>query len=302
MSETTFIEAMSRQVKAPARVKIFQTKQYPAEALRERLKHFLSHTSRMTEASYDRGDWTDNSDHTLVRLPKGARAVFYHASGAMKMVSGTPPMESIFKKDAGREEYIKMLEEKGKRFGLTEWVGEHATLQFERLWQIKACAANQEKKIVNPVVCRIVGAYRHMVDGLPVLGAASAVLKLGENGFVDAVSLQIREAAGEPIDEAPIIPPAEAAKQVSAQFRSLFGRQGGEALARVTSHDMQLGYFSLGKRKVQRVLAPFYVAFIHLKGKEENQAYQFAVPASETHYLSVCGQGSNPNNLLLQRK
>jgi hypothetical protein len=55
---------------------------------------------------------------------------------------------------------------------------------------------------------------------------------------------------------------------------------------------MQFGYFDLGKRKSQRVLAPAFLAQVVIRHKEERQAYMFAVSATEKSYLPFCQCGT----------
>jgi hypothetical protein len=133
-----------------------------------------------------------------------------------------------------------------------------------------------------------------------VWGAASVALKLGGGGTLDSIAVQIRETSGEPIDWAPVIRPDEAARQVVLQLAGLLGRSKAASAVSVTPKAMHFGYLSLGKRSAQRVLAPFYVAFIEVEG-DEAQAYQLVVSATENTYLPLCQAGTQPPPAQLRR-
>ena len=77
----------------------------------------------------------------------------------------------------------------------------------QRLWQIKAAAGDRKGKVVDPVLFRIVGAFRHYVLDLPVWGPASVAVKLAGDASLDSLTIQIREASGERIDEVRTISP-----------------------------------------------------------------------------------------------
>jgi len=238
--------------------------------------------------SLDRGDWIEQNDHTVVHLPQGAYAIFYHASGAMKYVSGLAPMETLFERVESRAFLTKMVNDATQKLSIHEWASPNNTIIFEHLWQMKAQAADRQGTVSEPVLCRIVGAYRHYVGSIPVLGGASVAVKLAGNGALDAMSVHVRASASETIDKAKIRNPESAARQVAGQLSSLLGHSK-DALPRdvIESQTMQFGYLDLGKRKSQRLLAPAYVAQIILRHQQERQAYRFAVSASEKSYLPI---------------
>jgi len=301
MDESELIARLAASVgEVPSHAEIFAVRQYSIEEMTRRAKRLLGVTGEMCNVSFDRCDWVQQADRTLVRLPLGGRAVIYHASGAMKVMSGLAPMESLFAKDEPREALNRLVEAAAERLRIAEWVGPRESLRFERLWQIKAAAADREGKVVDSVLCRIVGAYRHVVGKLPVWGAASVALKLAGGGALDSIAIQVREASGETIDWAPVVRPDEAARQVVLQLGGLMGRANVPFTKFVQPQGMHFGYLSLGKRSTQRALAPHYVAFIEIGG-EEAQAYQFVVSATEKTYLQLCQVGSQPPPAQLRR-
>jgi hypothetical protein len=302
MNAKHLIEGLASSVgKLPTHVDVIGLQRFSLEDLQRRTKRFLSLVGEKERRSLDRGDWTEQNEHTVVHLTQGARAIFYHASGAMKYVSGLAPMEMLFEHVESRELLTKLVKDAAQKFRLHEWAGPNDDIAFERLWQMKAQAADRQGKVSTPVLCRIVGAYRHFVGGIPVLGGASVALKLAGNGALDSMSVHVRASASETLDKAKILNPEIAAQQVSVQLGSVLGHSK-DALPRdvIESQTMQFGYLDLGKRKSQRLLAPAYVAHITLRHKQERQAYLFAVAASEKSYLPICQGGHEALPTLLR--
>ena len=64
---------------------------------------------------------------------------------------------------------------------------------------------------------------------------------------------------------------------------------------------MRFSYLSLNKRKLQRVLAPVYVAAIEIERQEEAQAYLFVTAATEKAYLPLERAGSDAASALAAR-
>jgi hypothetical protein len=283
-------------VHVPATADIIAVQQFSLDELRSRTRHLLALVSATQEDDcvLDRGDWVSTDDQTSVRLAQGARAVLYHASGAMQYVSALTPLQALFKSVADKETLTRQVNEAARKLNILEWAGDQGSIAFERLWQMKAQGADMSGKRSEPVLSRIVGAYRHSVAGIPVLGAASVALRLAGNGAVDSLSVQVRPSASERIDTARIIEPELAARLLVLQLVSLLGT-GREQLPGdvIESQTMQFGYLDLGKRKAQRLLAPAFVAQVVLRHKLERQAYVLAVSATEKTYLPICARGDD---------
>ena len=293
MDEKTLIEKMVSSVKAvPSEAEVFAVRQHPLDELKRRTKSFLAMVGEACNLPLSRGDWVVKPDRTIIRLPQGARAVVFHASGAMKLVTGLNPMESLFKKTQEREKLVKLVEETADRLNISEWVRKNDSLAFERLWQIKASAADRKGETVEPVLCRVVGAYRHFVAELPVWGAASVAINLAAEGMLDSLTVQVREPTDEVIDRAKILPPDEAARQIFLQLKTLMGKSKIPVNEVATPKWLRFGYLSLAKRKAQHLLAPAYVAAIGIDGQEEAQAYLVAISATERTYLPLCLSGN----------
>jgi hypothetical protein len=219
----------------------------------------------------------------------------------LRLVTGIDTMDKLFDKVEPKEQLQKLVEAAMARLRLTDWMGPRESLAFERLWQIKACAAERNGKAIDPVLCRVVGAYRQSVQGIPVLGAASVAVQLAAGGELDSVSIQLLESGADPLESATLIGPDQAAKQVYAQLESLMGRSKvpvGELKA--TTQPLQLGYVHFGRRKATRLLAPHYVAAIEIDG-EESQAYQFIVSATQRSFVPLCYSGQQPPVPALRR-
>jgi hypothetical protein len=292
MDEKTLIEKMVSSVKAvPSEAEVFAVRQHSIDELERRTKSFLSMAGEACKLPLSRGDWVKKQHRTIIRLPKGARAVVYHASGAMKLFTGLNPMELLFKKAQKKEKLMELVEDTAKRLNISKWVRKNESLTFERLWQVKASAADRKGESVEPVLCRVVGAYRHYVAELPVWGAASVSIELAAEGTLDSLTVQVREPTDAVIDEAKILPPDEAARLIFLQLKTLMGKSKVPVSEIAVPKWLRFGYLSLTKRKAQHLLAPAYVAAIGIDGQEEKQAYIFAISATEKNYLTLCRSG-----------
>jgi hypothetical protein len=302
MDTKSMIERIGSTVEnVPARAEVLALRQPSLDQTSRRAKRFLVSTGERCGVQVERGDWVVQDDRTLVRMPLGARAVIYHASGAIKLVAGLNPMESLFKKGQDRDRSVKLVEETAERLGVHQWAGRNESLRFERLWQIKAAAADPKGKTVEPTLCRVVGAYRHFVGEIPVWGPASAAIKVAGDGALDSLTIQIRETTGEIVDRVKILRPEQAARQILLQLSGLMGNAKALMGELAWPSWMRFGYLSLPKRKAQRLLAPVYIAAIETRGGEEHQSYLFAVNASEIAFLPLCLTGAEPVSALLRR-
>lgn len=294
MNEQRLMETLIGSVgKIPDSVEVIGLQAQTLDQMQVRTRRLLAVVGQRDTRSLDRGDWQHQEGQTAIRLPQGARAMLYHASGAMKYVSGKAPFDSLFEGVASREELTRLVTTAASQCDLAQWAGERGELVFERLWQTKAQGMDKAGKTSNPVLCRIVGAYRHVIDGVPVLGGASVALKLAGNLAIDSLSVQVRPGSSQTLDKTRTISPETGARQLVLQLSALLG-QGRNAPEddAIEAAEMRFGYLDLGKRKTQRLLAPAFLAQISVRHKEERQAYVLAVAASEKHYLPICHCGS----------
>lgn len=301
MSEKRFIERMCADVKTPERLPVFEVRQYSIQENRRRATRLLSATGELCNRNLDHADWTEQRDRLVARLPQGGRLEAFHASGAMRLVTGIDTMDKLFDKVEPKEQLQKLTDAAFSRLRLGDWLGQRESLAFERLWQIKACAAERSGKAIEPVLCRAVGAYRQSVQGTPVLGPASVAVQVAADGELDSVSVQLLESTGDALETAALIAPDQAAKQVFAQLEGLMGRSKVPVSEiKATTQRLQLGYIHFGRRKATRLLAPHYVAAIEIDG-EEAQAYQFIVAATQRNFVPLCYAGQQPPAPALRR-
>lgn len=298
-SLTSMLASCASEV--PARAAIYAVQQFSLDELRQRASGLLAALPAASadlrqqcgNCRSDHGDWVVDDSTTTVRLAGGARAVLYHASGAVEYRSGLAPFEAAFARTEEREVLTRLVAASAAKIDLNAWLGDQGKLAFERLWQMKAQGADRSGKVSEAVLTRVVGAFRHSVAGIAVLGGASVALRLAQDGAIDALTLRLRPSAGEKLDEAQIIAPELAARQLSQQLASLLGF-GREQVPGDVIGDARLlfGYLDLGKRKQQELLAPTYVAQITLQHKFERQAYVLAVPATQRVYqqLQMAGE------------
>jgi hypothetical protein len=303
MSSKQLIEKIASSFgEVPAQAEVIGLRQYSLDEVEQRARRFLSTTGAVCNLALDHGDWVVGEGQTVIRLPRGASAVIYHASGAMQLDLGLAPMESLFKKVEERERLVRQVEKTAERLNLYEWAGQKQALQFERLWQIKATAADPNGKSVEPVLCRIVGAYRHFVNELPVWGAASVALKLAGDGALDSLTIQLREPTGEVLDRAEILPPERAAYQIALQLEGLMGRSEVNLDEVAVPEWSYFGYLSLSKNKAQRLLAPVYITGIKIVGESTSQGYILTTPATEKAYLPLNLNGSEAHVTLSRER
>ncbi len=243
----------------------------------------------------DAGSWKQTDAHTVIHLPGGARAVLYHASGALRYVSGLAPAAAPFSRGTEQDTLLRLVQERALKLQLADWAG-HGThagaeLRFEHLFRTLGRGTDRAGKQSDATLFRAIGAYRQFIDGIPVLGAASCAVQVAGEGQLDTLAILTRPGDGEVLERAAVIAPEAGARQILAQLAALLGQRDLPRGA-VESSVLQFGYLDLGKRKPQRVLAPAYVAKIVLRHRHVRQAYVLATAATERPYLDIPVYGS----------
>jgi hypothetical protein len=295
MRTQEFIEELSAMAdRVPERADVLSLRQPSIEEIEARTRRFLSMTAGVCGRSGKEGDWVRRSDHTLVRLPNGARAVAYHASGAMVVTAGLEPMGHTFGTERDRDSLTEQVLAVASQLELDAWVGRGEGLEFERLWQIKASATDPRGTPVEAVTIRALGAYRHFVADLPVWGEASAVVKVASGPRLDEVKVNVRATTGEVVDRVAVVSPEQAARAVMGQLSGLMTGSKLEFTDVARPVALLFGYFSHGKRKTQTHLAPAYVGMVRTEG-DETFNYLSVVGASEKEYLPFCRSGDEPS-------
>ena len=297
MNEQTLIESLAASCDGhlPNRAEVLALRPFTRDDVRARASRFLGLLQEAGACAPDHASFVTGDDRTLIRLAGGARAVVYHASGALQFHSGLAPLQAPFARVPEREALARLVSATAARLRLQEWAGDGNTLAFERLFQSKGQGADRNQAVSEPVLFRAIGAWRQSIGGIPVLGAASVAVTLAGDATLDALAVRIRPGVAEALDSAPLIAPELAARQVARKLASVLGnakeRLPGDV---VVSQTLRFGYLDLGKRKAQRVLAPVYVAQIVLRHRLETQAYVFAVAATERAYLELPLFGTEP--------
>lgn len=275
----------------PAELAILELRRAPVDELQRRLRKLLKMSGDACDKAYDHGQWTTYDDRTLVRLPQGAYAAVYHASGAVKISAGLAPMEQLFKEPESRAVLTQRAEAYVKELGLHDSLGRAESLAFERLWQVKAAAADRSGKMIDAVLCRAVGAFRHHIEGIPVLGPASVAVQIAGDGALDTLSMLVRAPAGEVLEMARLVPPERVARQMTQRVAERFAHARGEVKVECRE-GLRFGYLSLSKRQLQRLLAPAYMATFDVSHEQERQGFIVALPATEKSYLPLDRPGA----------
>lgn len=292
MDRNNFIESlMSKLESVPDKAEVFELKTPDIDVLHRRGQQLMSGIADHSSCNVERGDWISHSDSTFVRLPRGASAVFFHASGAMQLNTGLAPMEALFDKMQQDEQLRKIVQGVAKKLNIRQWVSETEELRFERLWKIKACAADRDGNATEPVLCRAVGAYRHYINDLPVLGAASVAVSIANEGQLDSLSVMARQNSGKVIDSVKPISPEQAADKVLQRLQRQMGNNKLSMEHVEVTQPMQFGYLSLGKRKAQHILEPAYVVSLSINGQEDAQGYMFAIEGTDSPYMPLTIKG-----------
>ena len=294
MTEKEFIQKLADTVKdVPTSVAIPSLRQYSPALAQSRAERFSRLMAKNDERFASKSDRVVQPHRTLYRLAQNARLEVHHASGDLRFVAGLGPMESLFKKLESRDVLIRSLDETARKLDLRQWIGQHEDLSFERLWQIKAASVDRQGKTTEPVLCRAVGAYRHHIAKIPVLGAASATVKLAGNGEIDAVSVSVRETAEQRLGSERVSRVDDAARQLYAQLVSLMGQSKIPPHELATPQWVRFGYLAQSRRQAQRALIPVFMAAIDIKTEDTAQGYILTVPATGNPFLIPSLRGAD---------
>jgi hypothetical protein len=293
MNEQTLLTALlganpePGAIQPPAQADVLLLQQLSRDQLQARSRRFVGLLREQDGCpNDDGGSWKQSDDHTIIHLSGGARAVLYHASGALRYVSGLAPASKPFARGAEQDTLLRLVQERALRLRLAEWAGAGAELRFEHLFRTLGRGTDRAGKQSEATLFRAIGAYRQFFKGIPVLGAASAAVQVAGGGQLDMLAILTRPNNGEVLERAAVIEPQTGARRILAQLSALLGQREVPTDA-VESASMQFGYLDLGKRKPQRVLAPVYVAKIVLRHRRVRQAYVLAVAATERVYMDI---------------
>lgn len=293
MRTNLLVEKISSGVKdVVERAEVLRLRQHSTDTLEKRAKRLLAEVGEAFEIPVGRSDWVVRPEHTLIRMPGRAWALYHHASGAMRVNAGLEPMEALIgpADNNNRAELMTVVEKAASRLNLRDFIGENS-VKFEHLWSIKAAAADRQGQRTETVLCRVVAVYRQLVNGLSVWGPASVALKLAGGGRLDSLMLQMRETTREIVDRPKILEPADAAQNIVLQLETLMANAHVNLDEATKVEWVRFGYLSLPARKPQTMLAPVYVAALAVAGERIRQAYILATPATEKNYMSLAAVG-----------
>lgn len=281
MTEKDFIQKLADTLKnVPTSVAIPGLRQYSPALAQGRADRFTRLMAKTDARFVSKKDMVVQPARTLYRLAQNARMEVHHASGDLRFVAGLNPMESLFSKVETREVLTRTIEATASKLDIRQWIGKNEELPFERLWQIKAASVDQQGKTSDPVLCRAIGAYRHHIAKIPVLGAASAVVKLAGNGEIDTFSMSVRETSEQLMGSERVLRADVGAKGLYAQLASLMGKSKTAPFEMATPQWVRFGYLAQSRRQTQRVLVPVFMAAIDIDTGNERQGYILTVPAT----------------------
>lgn len=275
----------------PETVPVVQLARPSADDIRRRLDGLMAPVAELTGTRPAELKAEVGPARTVLRGPAGTRAVGFHASGSMLVRRGLAPFDELFESDPGDDELTGMVEQTAERLGLHKLMPDGERLGFERLWRIKAAGSDREQRRSEPVLCRAIGAYRHQLHGLPVYGRASATVELAGKGRLVSTSVSVRrfagDAGGEVVRETPVRRKDAAAEDVATRLVKAFGGLDELAGTELVAESFRFGYFDLGRRREQALLAPFYVASVAVHGKDEHSAHLIVVPGSDEQFVRL---------------
>lgn len=243
-------------------VQLQRAAEWEREATKLALRFAALHGMEAPRYSIVRGH-----DRTKIRLPEGAGLQLFNVSGAMMLERGWSAFEHVISNDTGqvdREVLNRQVEEGVQHLELDRSRGREE-LRFERLWQLKAAGMTRERERGPVALTRVVGAFRRYLYDLPVWGRASVFVKVAAEGQVDSAGIDWRPVSQNPIDQARVLDPKDAAKRTLDEL-SVYLPGGQFTLEDYAPEFFSLGYFSLPKRRVQAVMQPVWVAMFRGRG------------------------------------
>ena len=219
-------------------------------------------------------------DITVFRIPEQGAVRVFHPSGAIAAewrgardrgpIAQNEKSADVAGLTAETERVARMIAQRA--------LSERDELRFERLWKIKASGITLRGERAPVSLFEVVGAYRRYLEGLPVLGRASVFVTLGAKSQVTQWGIDWRRLRTKPLAQTPVINPEEGAKRI---MDDLFARRPEKpfTLDDFEPASFTLGYVSYGKRQVQFVMQPAWVAVLRPRGRT-TMGQVVAVPAA----------------------
>jgi hypothetical protein len=241
-----------------ARALVFRTRELHLPEMEAEVlafaRRFTDDASRRTKVPIRRAN-----GRIIVSLPGGGRVIAFEASGALLGKRHLGPLEQPITKVHDALTFEQELKDAMRALGLDVLTDDRNRLSFERLWRIKAGSISLAGKRGQELLCRVVGAFRRELAGLPVWGRASVFVELGGTALITAAGRDWRACKDEPLEEVPIVDPNVGADRVLEELSTRVCRRT------LTTDDYEpelfaLGYFSFPVRRPQGYFQPVYVA------------------------------------------
>jgi hypothetical protein len=215
---------------------------------------------------------------TLVSLPWNTTMEIFHNSDTVIIEKKMNPFEHTIKKNLELESLTEIAIKVMKKLELDKYKLSIEHAELEKLWEIKASGITIEEKKLPVILCRIVGAFRRYINGIPVYGGASIYIKIAEDELIESIGVEWRQINEKPNAEAKIIRPEVAVEQILKELGSTFPDHI------ITTQDYEpelfaLGYYSKPKRQHQNYMQPVYIAMLKSLGLSKwNQ--KIVIPAT----------------------
>jgi hypothetical protein len=241
-----------------ARALVFRVREL---SLRELETDVLAFAHRFTDDAKPRMKTSMRraAGRVVVSLPGGGRVIAFETSGAMLGKKHLGPVEQPITKVEDAPVFEQQIKDATRTLGLDVLADDRNRLVFERLWRIKAGSTSVEGHRGQELLCRVVGAFRRELTGLPVWGRASVFVELGGTGLITAAGRDWRACSDEPLEEVPTVDPEVGADRVLEELSTRVRQRS------LTTDDYEpelfaMGYFSFPVRRPQSYFQPVYVA------------------------------------------
>lgn len=219
---------------------------------------------------------------TQFMLPGGASLMLHHGSGTIMAdrIVATPVHR--FENIPPRADLIRQSDTMLRSLMPAGLEKEEDHMQFDDVVQIKAGCAVPNVQTAPPFVTHLISTFRRHLDGLPVLGRASAFLKFAPGFTVEKFVMRWRPVVRVPVDHPKILTGERAAERVLAELSALMpGRT--LTLKDYTPSEFKVGYFSLPGKADQTIMAPVFYATFRPASQYE-MARAIIVPATPVSY------------------
>lgn len=246
----------------------------------------LAHARRLITVIWPQfgecGPRVDQATAALSRigLPHDGRVDVFNPSGAIAALmspAATRYPLAADERSVDRKPIVGRAEELAHMITASN-VGPNDELRYESTWELKGRGVRIEGGTTPVALFEVLVAFRRYLDGLPVLGRASAHVALGAESTVTRWGVDWRRVRREPLAETAVIDPGEGARRV---LDDLFWRRPEKpfTLDDFEPSSFRLGYVSLPRRRRQSVMQPAWIAILSPRARN-SMGQVVAVPAA----------------------